>query len=120
MCLWREALGFFRGVGEHALALVGEREVDGGRDLLADGGVLLDLLADGFDGGVRAEKAVGERLVFAKKAQQEMFGFDVRRAKLAGLVAREEDHAPRLFCVAFEHAPPSEPALPEPGWRGLR
>jgi len=52
-----------------------------------------------------------------------MFGFDIRRAELACLVAREKDHAPRLLCVAFEHTLPFEPSPPriEPvEGRGLR
>ena len=101
--LVREALGLFSGVGEHALAFVRERQVDGGRDLLANGGVAFNLFADGFDRGMRAKKAVGERLVFAQQAEQQMLGLDVRRAELAGLVPREEDDAPRFFCIAFEH-----------------
>src|ERR1700683_1052224 len=32
-----------------------------------------------------------------------MLGLDIGRAKLAGLIPREEDHAPCLLCVAFEH-----------------
>ena len=98
-----EALGLFSGVGQHALALVGEREVDGGRDFLADGGVAFDLFADGFDRGVRAKKAVGECLVFAQEPEQEMLGLDIGGAELAGLIPGEEDDAPRLFCIAFEH-----------------
>jgi len=64
-----EPLGFFRGVGEDALALVGQGEIDRGRDLLADGGVLLYLFTDGFDGSVRAQEAIGECFVFSQQAQ---------------------------------------------------
>ena len=102
-----EALGLLGGVGEHALALVGEREVDRGGDLLADGGVALDLLADGLDRGVRAQEAVGERLVLAQQAEQQVLGLDVRRTELAGLVAGKEDDSSRLLGIAFEHISPS-------------
>ena len=104
--LMAEALGLFGGVGEDALALVGEGEVHGSRDLFADGGVLLDLFANGFYGGVGTEEAIGERLVLAQEPEQEMFGFDVGRTELTRLVAREKDDAARLLCIAFEHDPP--------------
>jgi hypothetical protein len=54
-----QPLGFFRRIGQHPLALVRERQVHGGRDLLADGGVRLNLLADRLHRGVRAQEAVG-------------------------------------------------------------
>ena len=63
-----ETLGLFGCVREHTLALVGEREVDRGRDLLADRGVLLNLFADGFYGCVRAQKPVGQRFVLTQKS----------------------------------------------------
>ena len=55
-----QPLGFFGRVGQHALALVAERQIDRGGHLLADGRVALDLLADGFHRRVRAEEAVGQ------------------------------------------------------------
>ena len=88
--LMGQALGFFGGVGEDPLAVVGERKVDGGRDLLADGGMVLDLLPDGFDRGVVAKESVGQDLVFPEKAEQEVFTFDVRAAELAGFVAAKK------------------------------
>ena len=68
--LMAEALGLFGAVGQHALALMAEGQVHRGGHLLADGGVGLHLLSDGFDGGVRAQKAIGQRLVLAQQAQQ--------------------------------------------------
>ena len=56
---------------------------------------------------MRPQEAVRKCFIFPKQAQQEMFGFNVRLSELARLVAREKDHAPRLFCIAFEHTPPS-------------
>ncbi len=54
-----QPLGFFGRIGQHALALVRKRQVDAGRDLFANGGVRLDLLADRLHRGVRAQEAVG-------------------------------------------------------------
>src|ERR1035438_10902409 len=45
-------------------------------------------------------------VVLAQQPQQQVLGFDIRRAKLAGLIPRKEDHAPRLFRIALEHMPP--------------
>jgi len=61
---------------------------------------------------VRAQEAVGQCLVLAQQAQQQVLGLDVGRAELAGLVPRKEDDAPRLFCIAFEHFD-----LPDTGYR---
>ena len=44
-----EALSLFRGIGEHTLTLVAQREIDRSRYLLADGGVAFDLFPNGFD-----------------------------------------------------------------------
>ena len=98
-----EALGFFSGVGQDALALVGERKIDGSGDLLANGCVGLNLLAYGLNRGMRAQETVGEGLVFAQKSEQQVLGFDIGRTELAGLIAREEDNPPCLLRVAFEH-----------------
>jgi hypothetical protein len=98
-----QPLGFFRRIGQHPLALVGERQVHGGRDLFADGGMRLNLLANRLHRSVRAQEAVGQRLVLAQQAQQQVLGLDIGRAELAGLIPREEDHAPCLLRIAFEH-----------------
>src|SRR6202000_1641369 len=84
----RQALSFLRRIGEYALALVGKREVDRSGDLFTHCGVLFDLLPDGLYGRVRAEKAVGKRFVLAQQTEQEVFGFNVGRAKLTRLGAR--------------------------------
>ena len=98
-----QPLGFFGAIGQHALAFVAERQIDGSGNLFANGGVPFDLLADGFDGGVRPQEPVGQCFVFAQQAQEQMLGFDVRTAELAGLVPREEDHPPRFFRVTLKH-----------------
>ena len=54
-----QALGFFRRVGQHPLALVRKRQIDARRNLLADRGVRFNLLADRLHRGVRAQEAVG-------------------------------------------------------------
>ena len=64
-----KTLGFFGAVGQNPLAFVAERQVDRGRDLLANGGVGLDLLPDGVNRRVRAKETVGQRLVFAQQAR---------------------------------------------------
>ncbi len=64
--LVRKPFGLFGSVGQHTLTLVAQRQIHGGRDLLADGSVALDLLADRFHGGVRTQETVGQCLVFAQ------------------------------------------------------
>src|SRR6185503_19245389 len=65
----------------------------------------LNLLADGLYRRMRAQKAVGQRLVFAQQAQQQVLRLYVRRAELAGLVSCKEDYAPGFLCVPLEHIP---------------
>ncbi len=98
-----QPLGLLGRIGQHALALVGERQVHAGGDFFADGGVRLNLLANRLHRGVRAQEAVGQRLVLAQQAEQQVLGLDIRRAELAGLIPRKEDHAPCLLRIAFEH-----------------
>jgi hypothetical protein len=38
-----------------------------------------NLLANGFDRGVRPQEAIGKSLVLAQQAEQQMLGLDVRR-----------------------------------------
>ena len=54
----RKPLRLFRRIGQHALALVAERQVNRCRDLFANRRMGLDLLADGVDRGVRPEEPV--------------------------------------------------------------
>src|SRR5579864_576946 len=65
---------------------------------------------------MRAQKAIGQRLVFAQQAQQQVLRLYVRRAELAGLVSCKEDYAPGFLCVPLEHIPSprcSQSPLPE-------
>src|SRR5215813_13453358 len=59
-----------------------------------------------------AQKAVGQGLVFAQQAQEQVFGLNVRRSELAGFIARKKDYAPRLFCVPLEHVALTSRNLP--------
>ena len=116
-----QPLGFFGGVCQNPLALVAQGKVHGSGNFLPDGGMPLDLFADGFNGGVRAQKPVGQRLVLAQQAQQQVLGLDVRAAELARFVAGKEYYAPGFFRVPFEHVPFSgAPAVPGPAVRSDR
>jgi len=97
-------LRLLRGESEDALRIGREGDVHRGRDLLPVGRGILDLLAN-FLGGklVLAEEAGGEPLALPDQAEQEVLGLDGGAPQLAGLVASEEDHAPRSFSVALEH-----------------
>ena len=112
-----QPLGFFGAVGQHALAFVAEGQVHRSGDLLADGGVSFDLLADGFHRRVGTQEPVGQRLVFPQQAQQQVFRLDVRAAELAGLVAREKDHPPRLLRVSLEHRTARPPKTKDTPYR---
>src|SRR6185437_4077158 len=98
-----EALSFFGAVGKHALALVAEREVYRCGNLLTDRCMPLNLLPDGFHGGMRPQKPVCELFVFSQKPQKQVLRFNERTAELAGLVSREEDDAPRFFGITLKH-----------------
>src|SRR5579859_5480418 len=50
-----------------------------------------------------AQKAIGQRLVLAQQAQQQVLRLNVRRAELAGLITGEEDYAPCFLCIPLEH-----------------
>src|ERR1700733_11343483 len=107
----REALRFFRGISQHALALVAEREIHRSRDFLSNRGVSLDLLADRFHRGVRTQKSISQGFIFAQEPQQQVLGLYIRRPELACFVARKEDHAPGFLRVTFKHnALPPEPS----------
>src|ERR1700722_13927320 len=56
---------------------------------------------------MRPQEAIRQRLVLPQQPEQQMLGLDVRRPELTGLIAREENHAPRLLRIVFEHVPPS-------------
>src|SRR6266851_4921776 len=98
-----EALRFFRRHIKDALALRAERHFDGGRDALANSDAAFDLFAYRFDRALLAQETVGQRLVLAHQAEQQMLGLDVRAAILAGFVPRKKYDASRFLCITFEH-----------------
>ena len=98
-----QPLGFLGAIGEHALAFVAQRQVDGGGYFLAQRGMRFDLLANRFNGRAGSQEAVGQRLIFPQQPQQQVFGFDARTAELAGFIAGEKDHPAGLFGIAFKH-----------------
>ena len=92
------------GVAERALALGGERDVDGGRHLVAVERPALDLLADGLHREVAlGEDAGGQPLALADEAEEEVLRLDRVAAQLAGFVAGEEDHPTGTLRITFKH-----------------
>src|ERR1700726_846125 len=102
-----KALGFFRSVIEYALALLTERDLHRRGNPFADGNARFNFFTNRLDRTVRTQKTVRERLVLTKQAKQQMLCLDVRAAVLACLISGEENHPPRLFCVAFKHGSPT-------------
>src|ERR1700680_4277239 len=98
-----KAFRLFRGISKHPLALIAQRQVHGSGNLLANGGMSLNLFTNGFDRSMRTQKAIGQGLIFAQESQQKMFRLNIRRPELAGFIAREKDDAPRLLRITFKH-----------------
>src|SRR5882757_4127258 len=63
----------------------------------------LDLLTDRFHRCMRAQETVRQGLIFSQQSEQQVFGLDVRRTELAGLVPRKKDDAPGFLRITFEH-----------------
>ena len=100
----QQPVGLFGRELQHALGFGAERDLDRGRDLLAEDRAAFDFLADVFEGEVRAgEDAAGQPFAFANQAEQEVLGLDRDAAELAGFVAGEEKDSPGPFRVPFEH-----------------
>ena len=100
----REALRLFRREGKHALALLAQRQVNRSRDFLARRRSSLNLFTDGLNRSVGAQKTVRQRLIFAQQSQQQVLGFDIGTAELAGFVTGEKDHATCLFRIPLKHS----------------
>ena len=49
------------------------------------------------------EEAIGQILVFANQPKQDVFGFYLSSAELAGFIARKEDNATCFLGITFEH-----------------
>ncbi len=100
----QQPIGFLGGKLQHALRFRAERDLDRGRDLLAEHGAAFDFLADVLEREVRArENAARQSFSFADQSEEEVLGLNRDATELAGLIAREEENPPRSFCVAFEH-----------------
>src|SRR5215471_20273598 len=108
--LMAQAFGFLGGIGQHALALITQREIDRRGNFLPDGRVSFNLLANGFDRSMGPQKSVGQRFVFTQQAEKQVFGLNIRRAELACLIACKKDYAPGFLCVPLEHVP--SPRMP--------
>ena len=99
-----QAVGFFGRKLQHALGFRAERDLDRGRDLLAEHRPAFDFLADVLERQVRARKdPAGQPFALANQAQKEMLGLNRDAAELTGLVAGEEENSPGPFGVPFEH-----------------
>src|SRR2546422_9459845 len=95
--LMAQALGFFGAIGQDALGVVAQRQIDRSRNLFPDSGMSFDLFANGFNRGMRSQKTVCQGLVFPKQSQQQVLGLYERTAKLAGLIAREKNDSSSFF-----------------------
>ena len=111
----RKALSLLGSVSQNPIALVAQREIDRGRDLLPDRGVFLNLLADGLDRGMRTQEPEGERFVFAQKSQQQVLRLYVGRTELTGLGARKDDDASCFLRIPFKHEPSPRQGLRSAG-----
>ena len=108
--LVRKTLGLLGRIGEHTLAFIAQRQIDTGRNLFADRGVPLDLLADGVHRRMLPKETIGQSLILAQQAKQQVLRFDVGRPKLACFIACEKNHASGFFGVPFKHL--ASPQLP--------
>ena len=73
----QQPIGLFGRELEHALGFRAERNLDRGRDLLAEHRAAFDFLADGFQGQVRSgEDPAGEALAFPNQAEQQVLGLN--------------------------------------------
>ena len=100
-----EPFGFLGAIGEYACALLTQRHIHRRRYVFANRGASLDLPPNGIHSSVRPEESIRQRFIFPQKTQQQVFGFDVRTAKLAGLVPSEKDYPTCLLGITFKHRP---------------
>ena len=100
----QQPIGFLGRKLQHPLGFGAERDLDRGRDLLAEDRAAFDFLADVLQRQVRArENPAGEPLAFPNQAEQQVLGLNGDAAELAGLVSGEEEDSPGPFGVPFEH-----------------
>ncbi len=99
-----ETVGLLGGVLEDPLGLAAEGDLDRGRDLLAEDGPALDVLADAVQRQVGTlEDPAGQTLPFPDQPEQQVLGFNRNAAELTGLIAGEEQNPPCSFGVPLEH-----------------
>src|SRR4029077_15063266 len=98
-----EALGFFASHVQDALAFRAQRHFNGCGNTLADGNARFDFLTNGFNGALLTQEAIGQGLVLAHQAEQQVLRLDIRAAVLAGFIPGEENYASRFLCVPFKH-----------------
>src|SRR4051812_39888588 len=99
-----ETVGFLGGELQDALGLRAERDLDRGRDLLAEHRATFDFLADIFERQMRSrEDPARQPFTFPDQTEKEMLGLNRDTAELAGLITGEEQNPSRPFCIAFEH-----------------
>src|ERR1039457_5202494 len=101
--LGSQAIRFFRGKRQNPFRSSAERHFHRSGNAFADGDPGFNFFADGFDGALRTQLAVGKAFVFAHQTEQQMLCLDARASVLAGLVTREEYYPTRLFCESFQH-----------------
>ncbi len=67
--LLAQPLGLFGTIGQHALALMAQRQIDRSRHFFAERSVAFDLFPNGVDRRVRTQEPVRQRFVFPQQAQ---------------------------------------------------
>jgi hypothetical protein len=99
-----EPLRLLGGERQDPLGLRGKRNLDGGRDLIADHDAALDLFANALHRKMGLHKdAARETFALADQAEQQMLGFDRITTQLRGFVTGEEDDSLGPFGVSLEH-----------------
>lgn len=99
-----EFFGFLGGKGENAFARLAQREIDGSGHPFDGRVVPFDFTADPFGECRRGpQQSIGRPLSFALEGEQQMFGFNLATAQLAGFKAGEEDGSPGTLGIALEH-----------------
>src|SRR5438477_13177760 len=109
-----ETFRFFGRHVEDALALRAERHFNRRGDALADGDAGFNLFSYRFDRALLPQETVGQGLVLAHQAEQQMLGLDVRAAILTGFVSCKKYDASRFLCITFEHVSSLLPLGPRP------
>ena len=100
---YAQTFGFLTSHIKDAFAFGAEGNLHGGGDALANGDARFNLFADGLDGSLLPQEAIGQGFVLAHQAEQEVLGFDVRTAVLAGLISGKENYSTCFFGITFEH-----------------